>query len=224
MQNSKIIEIFKSIQGEGPYTGIDQLFVRFFGCNIHCDFCDTPQENYKEYGVQQLKSEVTGFKNFHSISLTGGEPLCQADFIREFLDTTTGRDYKIYLETNGTLPLELAKVIDQVDIVAMDIKLPSATGRQGFWHEHEEFLNIAKSKDVFVKMVVTKSTVEEDIFKAAEIIKRIDSNLFSIFQPNWFDLDHSLLSRMIGFKKFFLENGINNVKILPQAHKCAGIK
>ncbi|MDF1532664.1 MAG: 7-carboxy-7-deazaguanine synthase QueE, partial [ANME-2 cluster archaeon] len=36
-------EIFNSIQGEGIFTGMRQVFVRFQGCPLHCDYCDTPQ-------------------------------------------------------------------------------------------------------------------------------------------------------------------------------------
>ena len=38
---TKIKEIFKSIQGEGPYIGYEQLFVRFCKCNLKCGYCDT---------------------------------------------------------------------------------------------------------------------------------------------------------------------------------------
>ena len=41
----KINEIFYSLQGEGYHTGTPAVFVRFSGCNLHCDFCDTRHEN-----------------------------------------------------------------------------------------------------------------------------------------------------------------------------------
>ena len=40
--NARILEIFKSTQGEGKYVGAWQIFVRFFECNMHCVWCDTP--------------------------------------------------------------------------------------------------------------------------------------------------------------------------------------
>jgi len=226
MISAKISEIFKSTQGEGPYTGTQQVFVRFYGCNLHCSFCDTKQENFKEYDIDALKAEISFYRDFHSISLTGGEPLCQADFIGEFLGKIKDLGHKIYLETNGTQPQELLKVIDRIDIVAMDFKLPSSTGCESYWDQHEKFLSIASGSkaDVFVKMVIAKLTDEKDIFTAAEIIKKIDPEIQVVLQPNWFDMDQDLLSRMIGFKKQFLERSICNLKILPQAHKYAGIK
>ncbi|MBI5872960.1 MAG: 7-carboxy-7-deazaguanine synthase QueE [Candidatus Omnitrophica bacterium] len=224
MRVAKISEIFKSTQGEGLYLGTEQLFIRFFGCNIGCGFCDTPQQDFKEYSTAALKKEVSRFRGFHSLCLTGGEPLCQADFLQDFLRDIEEFELKVYLETNGTLPQELAKIIGFIDIVAMDFKLPSATGREAFWREHEEFLKITQGKEVFIKMVVTKATIEDDIFKAGEIIKKIKPEISVVLQPNWFDVDSGLLNKMVAFKKHFLETGIRDLKILPQAHKYAGIK
>lgn len=224
MQKAKITEIFKSTQGEGLYLGVEQLFIRFYGCNIHCSFCDTPQKDFKEYGADDLRREVARYRGFHSLSLTGGEPLCQADFLEAFLEALGNPNFQIYLETNGTLPQEFEKIARFVDIVAMDFKLPSSTDRESFWSQHEEFLKLSFEKDVFVKMVITKSTQEQDIFSACEIIKRVKPQVPVVLQPNWHDVDAELLSRMVAFKKHFLEAGIRDLKILPQAHKYAGIK
>ena len=43
----KINEIFYSLQGEGYHTGTPAIFVRFSGCNLKCDFCDTQHEEGK---------------------------------------------------------------------------------------------------------------------------------------------------------------------------------
>ena len=77
MSNKVFIkEIFESIQGEGPYIGYNQLFVRFSKCNLNCKYCDTDfTSDLKEYSLEELLEETNKFKNIHSISLTGGEPL-----------------------------------------------------------------------------------------------------------------------------------------------------
>ncbi|MBO6087199.1 7-carboxy-7-deazaguanine synthase QueE [bacterium] len=84
----KIKEIFASIQGEGPYVGYKQLFIRFCGCNLKCNYCDTEfsdKSDYKEYTAQELAQEVSKYADIHSISLTGGEPLLSTEFLKEFL-------------------------------------------------------------------------------------------------------------------------------------------
>ncbi len=132
---AQITEIFHSLQGEGKYTGAAQVFVRFFGCNLRCRFCDTPHAlggplaRFQEYSTGEVLNEIQGLwkKDCHSVSVTGGEPLEQADFLKELLPQLQARGQKVYLETNGVLVEELAGVIDHVDIVSMDFKLPSST-------------------------------------------------------------------------------------------------
>src|SRR3990167_3151859 len=100
----KIAEVFDSIQGEGLYLGEKQIFVRFFGCNLSCKFCDTKSDRFTEYEPEELFEEIKLYHNsFHSISFTGGEPLLQNDCLKEVLKLTSGHGYKNYLETNGTL-------------------------------------------------------------------------------------------------------------------------
>ncbi|MFH0876779.1 MAG: 7-carboxy-7-deazaguanine synthase QueE, partial [Candidatus Omnitrophota bacterium] len=72
MVKAKIAEIFESIQGEGIYAGQQQVFVRFFGCNLSCGFCDTPLATFKEYTVAALREEIAEFSGYQALSLTGG--------------------------------------------------------------------------------------------------------------------------------------------------------
>ena len=81
-----IKEIFSSIQGEGPYIGFEQLFIRFSKCNLKCSYCDTNfVTDLKEYTSQELSDEVKKYNTTHSISLTGGEPLLDVEFLKECL-------------------------------------------------------------------------------------------------------------------------------------------
>ena len=98
MNKVKIKEIFASIQGEGPYVGYKQLFIRFCNCNLKCNYCDTEfssNSDFEEYCPNELAEKVNEFKDVHSVSLTGGEPLLSVDFLKEFLPLV---NKKIYLE------------------------------------------------------------------------------------------------------------------------------
>ena len=103
----KVNEIFTSIQGEGIYTGVLCLFVRFSGCNMSCQFCDTLHEkvNYEVTSRELFKlilaKNVTKTKH---IVLTGGEPLLQP-LIENLIVELVDRNYRVHLETNGTLEL-----------------------------------------------------------------------------------------------------------------------
>ena len=91
----------------------------------------------------------------HSISFTGGEPLLHADFIKDFLEK-----YPLtsMLETNGSLPGELAKLTKLVDYVSMDVKLP----------EHEAVSNWDDLLDQEIKSI--KLLIEEGINSYCKVV------------------------------------------------------
>ena len=223
--NAKIMEIVPSVQGEGLYAGVRQVFIRFFECNMHCTWCDTPNSigdtvrNYKEMGLDDVMGAVRASKDAcRSASLTGGEPLVQKDFIKKLLPRLTKAGLKNYLETNGTLPDALADVIDGVDIIAMDIKLPSSTKEKPFWREHEDFLRVAKNKDVFIKTVITNDTDEADVHRAVELAARVDDRIPFILQPNFFEMNKGVVAKCEGLAKYCSKH-LSDVRILPQVHK-----
>ncbi|MEI6863455.1 MAG: 7-carboxy-7-deazaguanine synthase QueE, partial [Candidatus Omnitrophota bacterium] len=183
-----IVDIFSSIQGEGVFLGARQIFVRFKKCNLKCSYCDEPRDGKAtEYTPLELLSEVKYVElakgPHHSVSITGGEPLVYSEFLKTFLKLLKKEGMTTYLETNGTLPRELDKVTDLVDIVSMDFKLPSSTGEKPFWDEHLEFLRIASWKKAFVKTVVNENTTKADIVRAAELVKKIKGNIPFVIQP-----------------------------------------
>jgi len=220
----KINEVFDSIQGEGLYLGEKQLFVRFSGCNLGCNYCDTNHKNFREYEPYELFEEIKKRKNgHHSVSFTGGEPLLQKDFLKEVLVLNHSDRYCNYLETNGTLPDALEEVIDFVDIVAMDLKLPSSTGLNDFWQEHRRFLDIAYRKDVFVKTVICQSTSEEDFRRALKLMKDHNKSVVLVLQPNSREDQDGLKEKLNRFKSIAKEED-TVVCVIPQIHKIAGVK
>ncbi len=229
---ARISEIFQSLQGEGKYVGIQQVFIRFFRCNMRCVWCDTPHSigdtarRYKEYSLEELLEAVQSLKGgCHSVSLTGGEPLLQKDFLQTLLPHLKESGLEVYLETNGILPQELGAVIDDVDIIAMDFKLPSSTQCRPYWQEHEAFLKKAREKDVFIKAVISSGTLQEDIAASVDLAAGIDPDIFFILQPNYFDLPagqagrhNGVLQKCREYQDYCLKY-LRHVSIVPQMHK-----
>jgi len=247
MNEAKISEIFMSFQGEGPYTGVRQVFVRFFGCSVACAYCDTKPTAYTVYTRETLMQKILEFEPqplldqngqalekrrrdqrnpYHSISFTGGEPLEQVEFLESFLPFVRSQTKKlVYLETNGIYPDKLKRVIEYVDIVAMDFKLPSATGKRPFWEEHKKFLEIAAAKDVFVKIVVTYNTNLDDITKTKEIIQSVNRKIPLIIQPvDPFPGVNEPSEKRLAQIQRMCANGLDKVRVMGQAHKKAGVK
>ncbi len=229
---AQISEIFQSIQGEGKYAGVRQIFVRFFGCNMRCVWCDTPQSigdttkgyTYTEESVEELMEKVEILQEgVQSVSLTGGEPLLQKDFIKAFLPELKKLKFPVHLETNGIFYKDLEDIIDAVDVVAMDIKLPSSTQEKSFWVEHERFLQRAIQKETFIKMVVSNETEKKDVLKAIDLTASVDPDVFFILQPNYLDIRHDIIQKCFEYQNDCLTR-LKNVRIMPQMHKFMKIR
>ncbi len=220
----KIAEVFESIQGEGLYLGERQLFVRFFGCNLKCKFCDTRLDKFDEYEPEDLLRELKQYKErYHSVAFTGGEPLLQKDFLREAAKLTQKHKFTNYLETNGTLAEELEEVIDFLDIVAMDLKLPSSTQMQGFWDAHRRFLKVASRKEVFLKIVICHSTQEKDLHHALGLIREVHRAAVLVLQPNAQEDSVTLRKKLADYRDISGNNSVTAC-VIPQVHKIAGLR
>lgn len=223
-------EVFFSYQGEGIYAGEPQIFVRFSGCNLRCDYCDTSKaltansdENTKNFTPQALseyifdvyeknKKMFFGFKP--SLSFTGGEPLLYADFIKELVTKYLKNKFSIYMETNGSLPEEIKKIYKYCNVVAMDIKFKSAC-KKDLFNIHKEFLKICKNK-VFIKTVITKDTKKEEFVKAVNVVSGISKKIKFVIQPSGFE---DVINKKVFEFYSMAAAKLDDVRILPQLHK-----
>jgi organic radical activating enzyme len=227
---ARISEIFSSIQGEGIYAGEPHIFVRFHGCNMNCVYCDTPSDGTPEEttlrSVIDKVLDLNKNNSIRAISLTGGEPLLYSNFIKILIPNLREKGYVFHLDTNGALPDRLKEVIDFVDVVAMDIKPPSATRDRPLWDEHREFLIIANSKDVFIKVVITGKTHWDDFNKAVELVASVDKNIPFILQPAspFKDFNPVPENKILLKWQKAANSKLKDVRIIPQLHKTWGVK
>jgi organic radical activating enzyme len=251
-------EIFCSIQGEGLYVGERQIFVRCAGCSIGCRYCDTAYSNRRTpecviYGSGQqalpnpvaaeaVLREVTdlaaSFAGLKTIALTGGEPLEQNRFIHTLARGLKEQGLTVYLDTNGIEADGLARVIDAVDIIAMDIKLPVDVGRT-YWPEHEAFLrrilgHLAGGKKAFVKVIIGERIKMDEFEKAVRLIAGVDGSIPLVLQPeSRLDQVASGSGRIGGpadlaaadllKKQAFALRHLKTVRVIPQCHKILGV-
>lgn len=227
---AKISEIFTSIQGEGLYIGVKQLFIRFCGCNLQCKYCDTDKEGNEDcmsFSSDELIENIKTFnlKSIHSVSLTGGEPLLWVDFLSEFLPKLKQAfKGKIYLETNSTLKDNLAKIAENIDIISADIKLPSTSGVENSFAVHDEFFNVAQkfNKEIFAKIVFDENILDDEISHCISLGQKY--NLPLILQPKTINDKVSINSERIMLISDKFLNKYSNTRLIPQTHKFLGIE
>jgi organic radical activating enzyme len=98
----EVKEVFRTIQGEGPFTGQPAVFVRLAGCNLLCKKCDTNYTGGGTYQVGTLIEIIESFKTPNKlVVITGGEPFRQN--FSTLANTLVALEYYVQVETNGTL-------------------------------------------------------------------------------------------------------------------------
>lgn len=187
-------------------VGRRQIFVRLTGCNLECNYCDTDFERSdtckleskpgsgrfidipQPVSLQQMTAIIADWQTqlpgaHHSISFTGGEPLLETESLAEWFPEIR-KLIPVHLETNGTLNIALRSVIDHVDFISMDMKLPSTSGSVGeLWEYHRQFLEQALATDVSVKIVIGESTAEDEVARVCEVISAAAPSTQLFLQP-----------------------------------------
>lgn len=173
----RIIEIFHSIQGEGPWTGVRTSFVRTAACNLRCTWCDTPYSfgPGTERSLASILTEVAGHRTRH-VCLTGGEPLLQPEG-PQLVHSLSEAGYTVVVETGGSLDIRPYQGVSRVH-VSLDVKLPSSGMQDRMLEVNWEHL---RPEDV-VKMVIADRT---DYEAAKGFLERHRMPCEVVFQPVW---------------------------------------
>ena len=205
----QVIEKFVSINGEGMRQGELACFIRFAGCNLRCSYCDTKYsfENpaFVDEGIDEIINWVND-QNVKNITLTGGEPLIQKD-IKELMIKLSDLDYRIEIETNGSIDIKEFLNIKNVSFT-LDYKLPVSL------MEHKMNLDNYKyiTKSDSIKFVCGTN---EDLLKAKEIMLKYDLiNKTNVMISPVFNM-----IELPSIVDFMIENNLNDVKFCLQIHK-----
>ncbi len=241
-------EIFSSFQGEGPLIGKRQVFVRTAGCNLSCSYCDSPKfrRDVKFCGVEdpsvpgpfrQAKNPINLSWTMeqilalwaigtHSVSITGGEPLCQPEFARALAMSCASENLPVYFETNGFSRSRFSRLIDWIDFAAVDIKLPSHRPCPSCeWSRLVEnelgCIEGASRAGVFTiaKVVILDSTSPEEVESLCPRLEGLDITL--VLQPASGSGKPSP-ERLILLHEVASEH-LGEVVVIPQAHKMMGV-
>lgn len=182
----KVNEIFCSLQGEGYWTGTPSVFLRFSGCNLKCDFCDTEHYNYELLSVQEIVSEINKYTP-RRVVITGGEPTIQLSTEKgqELLSILKGEGYFIQIETNGTIDLS-DDILNLIDWVTLSPKYAPVKLRRidelKVVYEQQDFLQYKNLMPEFGRAFVQPCDYGDEEKNRDNLIKLLG---FLLQNPQW---------------------------------------
>jgi organic radical activating enzyme len=253
-----VLEVFASLQGEGRFAGEPQVFVRLSGCPLRCRWCDTPGSwrlppepvariasragVRREAGwaaAERVAAWIAAVEpgRARTVSVTGGEPLLWPGFLRELRGHVGSR--RMHLETAGAHPEALAEVLDSVDHVSLDLKLPLDLdepvalpgGREPMpasereWAEvRERVLALVRGRDACGKLLVSGARPASAFRAILDDVATRAPELPLYVQPvtpvNGVPAPRT--EQLLELVELALERGLE-VRVVPQLHRLLGV-
>lgn len=182
-----------SIESFGTVDGPGIRFVAFLqGCPLRCQFCHNPDtwatDGKCQYTMtpEELRDEAMRYHNFikkGGVTLSGGEPLMQADFVKEYFRLCHEEGLHTALDTSGYFCTPSAlDALAHTDLVLLDIKTmdpelyPRLTGVPQ--SNNLRFLDILQQRgiDTWIRHVVVPGLTDDDrwLHRLGEHIARYD--------------------------------------------------
>jgi 7-carboxy-7-deazaguanine synthase len=209
-----MVEIFETVEGEGTRAGFPTIFVRLFGCNLRCSWCDTkysypPEQAGQVMSISEIVKEVRKYSSNY-ICLTGGEPLLYGDhslaLIQALLEIETLRD--LHIETNGAI--ELGYFMERIHSpkvrYIMDFKLPGSGEMEQMLYSN---FAILRAEDE-LKFVIANET---DFETAVQVLETHQTAALPLFSPVWETMPPAKLVELM------LKHKLSHIKLNLQLHK-----
>lgn len=210
-----IDEIFVSIQGESTDAGKPCVFVRLFGCNVGCSFCDQKQNprKKKKMSISNVINAIAKY-HIHNVCITGGEPLLQWDAVYPLILELTGLDYAVSIETSGCIPIDV-DYYNRKHKYIMDVKCPSS----GVSHKNvlENLMHLQPKDEV--KFVISN---RDDYLYAKKVILKYPTSATLLFSPCFDNNFKPLIGKEL--VDWVIADRLLNVRFQIQMHKCMGVK
>ena len=207
-------DIFVSIQGESTDAGLPCVFVRLFGCNVKCTYCDQPQKpcDRKRVSVGNLMNMIRKYRVPY-VCITGGEPLIQDD-VYPVVYELLSEGYKVSIETNGCVPIEPCDYHRSYKYV-MDVKCPSS----GVSHRNvlTNLANLMPHDEV--KFVIAN---EADYKFAKRILRSYPTSAKVLFSPMFNEEGKPVISQQL--VDWMIRDKFYYARISVQIHKFLEVK
>ena len=210
----KVVEIFASIDGEGKRTGQPATFIRLYGCNLRCSYCDTKYSfntnEYKDMSIEQILLECRKL-GYHNITLTGGEPLLDASNVIILIEALCSIGFQVNIETNGSIDLRpFIKLRQERSLdffFTVDYKCISSGMNKHMTPTAFEYLEI--DKDI-VKCVVSN---KEDMDDALDNLDALHKHFNIWFSPVFGAIEPRKIV------EYVMNSGRQDVTVQVQLHK-----
>lgn len=208
-------EVFASIQGESTDAGLPCLFVRLYGCNIGCSFCDQPQDHHKVTRIS-IANLVTKIMKYHIdyVCITGGEPMLQWNALYPVILELVSLGVKVSIETSGCVPID-ADPYNRSFKYVMDVKCPSS----GVSHKNvlENLMNLQRKDEV--KFVISD---RKDYDYMKKVLKQYPTSAQILVSPCFTpDLKPVIGQELIDW---LLRDHLNHIRVQIQMHKVIGVR
>lgn len=228
MSKVPVIEIFgPTIQGEGAVIGVKTMFVRTYGCDYRCNWCDSAftwdgsakdQMKMMEPSEIMRELDVAGQGNFDCVTISGGNPALIGAGMAELITLLKDRGIRTAVETQGS---RWQDWFLDIDLLTVSPKPPSS-GMETDWAMLDSIMDkLAGGETHSLKVVVFD---DRDFEYAKSVHLRYTEVPFYV-QPGNDDVteEGDISGRLLGrldwlFGKVIADPEMNRARPLPQLH------
>ena len=213
----QICEIYPGFDGEVNSfgQGTPTIFVRLQGCNLRCNWCDTPYaqelKDDPEMSLHNVLREITAIPGIKKVTITGGEPLLQMEQLSILIQQLFNYSYRITVETNGSISWDSFNFWWNVDSWIIDYKLPSS-GENHSMVPLDKYVMRTRQAD-FIKFVVADREDFTGAFRVQKTLVERECKARFAYSAMTEGVSHQTLAKWLLDSPEILERAVLNVQL-----------